>query len=476
MSALPSVNEYLSAALDYAARGWRVIPLHDVAKGACSCNRGAGCSSGGKHPRVSKWPTEATTDPAVIQRWWKTWPSANVGLAMGGESRLVALDIDPRHGGNDSLDSLADLPPTLTARTGSGGEHRIFVVPQDLDMDGLSNSASVIGPGLDLRTTGGQIVASPSRSATGSYSWVDIAAPIADLPHWLYKLALAEPEPDPAPRPAVNISTSSTVDRARKYIARIDGAVDGQGGHPRTFKVAIALVRGFNLSNETALMLLREFNERCRPKWKESDLRHKINDASTKSRAQWGYLLTDRRKPTAVVEDTSAAYMASQRAPEPEQEPESAPDGRPEIFVTLDLPGMVEQACRAIAALEVYQRARRLVSVARGQYGLETHAIGRGYLVELLTVAAKWIKIAPLKDADINLRQSAKVIVDGVECKRVEVQPPPSVVLAMCDRTTWPHVREIEALAEVPYTRADGEPCFVAGYDAPTKCLLMEAS
>lgn len=472
VTALPSTNAALDAALSYAARGWRVIPLHDVARGVCSCSRGSACGSGGKHPRIPKWPDDASTDPTVLARWWKSWPNANVGLVMGGASRLVALDIDPRHGGDDSLASLADMPDTLTARTGSGGEHRIFRVPDGLDIDLLSNSASVVGPGLDLRTTGGQIVAAPSRTLSGSYEWVDLDAKIADLPHWLYRLSLAEPEPDPAPRPPIQISTSNIVDRARKYVSRIDGAMSGSRGHPTTFKVAIALVRGFNLSHETALMLLREYNERCRPKWKESDLRHKVNEAATKSRAEWGYLLRDRKP--ARQEDTGTAYRDA-FAGEPNPEPEPEADGRPEILVSLDLPKMVDQACRALASLEVYQRARRLVCVARGQYGIETHAIGRGYLVELLTVAARWVKIAPIKDADANLPEHMKLIVDGVECKRVFVPPPANVVLAICDRTVWPHLREIEALAEVPYARSDGSTCFVAGYDAPTKCLLMEA-
>ena len=45
----------LAAALNYAERGWHVIPLHDVTAGTCSCVDGAGCPTPGKHPRITKW-------------------------------------------------------------------------------------------------------------------------------------------------------------------------------------------------------------------------------------------------------------------------------------------------------------------------------------------------------------------------------------------------------------------------------------
>ncbi len=489
MSALEATSDLLSAALDYAARGWRVLPLHDVSRGVCSCAKGAACGSGGKHPRIKNWPEEASTDPDKIKKWWSQFPRANIGFATGGASRLVALDIDPGKGGAESLRSLADLPPTLTARTGSGGEHRIFRVDDDMDLSKLGNTASVLAPGLDLRTTGGQIVVEPSVSSAGPYRWVDVNATIAPLPFWLFKAATDEPEPETRPRPAVQIGTASIRDRARKYLAKMGGAVAGSNGHNATFKAAIALVRGFNLSTETALDLLGEFNERCKPKWSDRELRHKIDSAVKNSRVPWGYLLSEQKPRNESRENTSEAYAAMQRgsgsrdsSPDdagrdsmPEMPADVEPnDARPEILVTLDLPRMVDEACLAISALEIYQRARRLVGVARGQFGIETQMIARGYLVELLTKCARWIKIAPLKDADMNLPDRFKVVVDGVECKRVEVAPPANVVLSLCDRTAWPHVRELDAIAEVPFARDNGALVTVDGYDSDSKCLLME--
>src|SRR3990172_11681644 len=94
---------------------------------------------------------------------------------------------------------------------------------------------------------------------------------------------------------AVEIPTHTTVERARNYVAKMDSALSGSGGHGQTFKVAVALVRGFNLDPGTALSLLREYNHRCKPAWTEKDLRHKINEAVRKSQLAYGYILSKCR-------------------------------------------------------------------------------------------------------------------------------------------------------------------------------------
>jgi len=68
-------------------------------------------------------------------------------------------------------------------------------------------------------------------------------------------------------------------DRARLYVAKIPGAVSGQGGHNQTFAVACALVHGFALSESDALAILTEYNGRCSPPWTERELVHKLQSA-----------------------------------------------------------------------------------------------------------------------------------------------------------------------------------------------------
>jgi Bifunctional DNA primase/polymerase, N-terminal len=101
-----AAGDLLAAALDYAGRGLCVLPLHDIAAGVCSCRRGTCPSGPGKHPRLKDWRNVASTDPKLIAGWWAHWPQANVGILTGLRSRVIVLDVDPRHGGDDSLAAL----------------------------------------------------------------------------------------------------------------------------------------------------------------------------------------------------------------------------------------------------------------------------------------------------------------------------------------------------------------------------------
>lgn len=66
----------LEAALQYAGRGWSVLPCRD------------------KVPLVRGGVHAATRDLATIERWWHTWPQANVAIACGAPSGVVVIDID----------------------------------------------------------------------------------------------------------------------------------------------------------------------------------------------------------------------------------------------------------------------------------------------------------------------------------------------------------------------------------------------
>lgn len=221
------------AAENYAQRGFRVVPLYGHDAGVCTCKRGCECGAAGKHPWLRQWEQKASTDHATVADWFLQRPGSNVGLAMGGPERLVALDID----GADGRASLAKLeqlyfplPETLTSRSGrvDGGEHRLFRLAPTHNMDAVKNNAGRIGmkrgakktdprpfPALDIRGDGGQIVVCPSVHKSGNpYTWTN-EAPIAELPEWFYRLLVptAEPEPTPAPAPRPQLSEAELGDR-----------------------------------------------------------------------------------------------------------------------------------------------------------------------------------------------------------------------------------------------------------------------
>lgn len=180
-------NKLLKFALRYAKRGWLVLPLHTPrADGGCSCRKPS-CISVGKHPRTMNGLKDASSDEATIRKWWRMWDKANIGVVMG--DGLAVLDVDPRHDGDASLQTLeeeqGELPPTVTAKTGGGGWHFYFRI------EGRVPTRPSVVPGIDLKAMGGYVVAPPSLHETGGlYEWdLHYVGQPAEIPAWLLQMA-----------------------------------------------------------------------------------------------------------------------------------------------------------------------------------------------------------------------------------------------------------------------------------------------
>jgi putative DNA primase/helicase len=160
------------AALAYAARGWAVFPCWWMGPSR-------------KLPITKHGYKDATTEPRVITAWWRRWPRALIGTPTG--HGFVVLDIDPRHGGFNTLTELGfpTLPVTLTAITGSGGRHLYFTPPPGREIRNTQGERGVgIGAGLDWRGVGGHVIV--PAPGTG-YEWVveTLALPLAPVPEAL---------------------------------------------------------------------------------------------------------------------------------------------------------------------------------------------------------------------------------------------------------------------------------------------------
>lgn len=165
------MNELLQAALDYAARGWRVMPCRN------------------KRPLTNHGSRDATTDEALIAQWWARWPDAQVAVATGPESGIWILDSDnaplKNRDGHESLRLLeaanGELPECPTVKTPSSGSHYYFAWPADT---AIRNTVDELGVGLDTRGTGGYAVCAPSPG----YDWEiepDDEVGIPEAPAWL---------------------------------------------------------------------------------------------------------------------------------------------------------------------------------------------------------------------------------------------------------------------------------------------------
>lgn len=168
--------------LDFAGRyirlGWYVLPL----------------DPGTKKPLgrlVPRGFQDASNDLEVASKWWRTHPDAGIGIALRA-SGLVAVDIDPRNGGIDTMSQLEGahgaIVSDVLAITGGGGEHRVFSA--DL-VDGLPGT---LGPGVDLKADG-YIAVEPTIHPSGKrYGWELSSNPLdgvvpSTLPSWIRSLS-----------------------------------------------------------------------------------------------------------------------------------------------------------------------------------------------------------------------------------------------------------------------------------------------
>ena len=183
------MNDLLEAALEYAARGWPVFPLHTPTEtGGCSCGSPA-CDNQGKHPRTLHGLNDASTDERQIRVWWKQWPTANIGVATGPEMGVV-LDVDGA-AGRDWAKERGVPVDAVCQQTGrkDGGWQIMFAWPGFTVGNATGTATHPKFPaGIDIRGQGGYVVAPPSLHKSGKhYRWITEGTP-GPAPEWLLNL------------------------------------------------------------------------------------------------------------------------------------------------------------------------------------------------------------------------------------------------------------------------------------------------
>ncbi|MGW5119319.1 bifunctional DNA primase/polymerase [Streptomyces noursei] len=263
-----------------AQAGW---PVHPLAPGrktpAGNCQA---CSEPGhRHTdclciRSGRWCHgfhAATTDAALIDAWWSMYPSPGVGVSCG-PAGLIVIDVDahsapvptrdrlwPGIAVNDSVDltglengfhtlavlaALRGAPDptqdehTLRVQTPSGGLHIWYQAGGGRTW--LCSSGSSGGRALawqvDIRSTGGYIVAPGTTTTAGTYTPLGECRTPAPLPQWLVDelirtghLDESAKDPLPAPRKAPS--------RARQAVFNAGG---GRETATRTLETVLAEV------------------------------------------------------------------------------------------------------------------------------------------------------------------------------------------------------------------------------------------
>ncbi|KAF2956227.1 bifunctional DNA primase/polymerase [Marinitoga sp. 38H-ov] len=150
-------------AAEYAKRGFKIVILHGIDKnGNCTCHKGKNCKSSGKHPIYKNWEEKAMTDEDETLEEFKKHPNANIGF-LTGEGYFV-LDIDTKNNGYESLKSFSELKKTVSVKTGSGGSHHYFKIPEGVY---IPNKVGIL-PGVDIRSRGGLVVVPGSVHKNGN--------------------------------------------------------------------------------------------------------------------------------------------------------------------------------------------------------------------------------------------------------------------------------------------------------------------
>lgn len=197
-----------SGAQWYANKGWHVLPVHGINKnGMCTCGKThKDPKENAKHPASENGQKDATTNLEIVEKWWQQNADYNIGI-YAKDSGFFVIDIDPRHGGHESLIKLEErafgnLPKTVEAITGEystdkgpmRGRHLIYRCNPNEKFIGNFKAQGLNG--IDIKHNG-YILVAPSRHSTGHcYEWKPGQAPweieIAEAPEELLAVIRAK--------------------------------------------------------------------------------------------------------------------------------------------------------------------------------------------------------------------------------------------------------------------------------------------
>jgi Bifunctional DNA primase/polymerase, N-terminal/AAA domain len=273
------LSELGRAALDYAARGLTVFPcgpddptvVDPVARAKAA-----------KKPACAHGFHDATTDPAVIARWWTENPRYNIGGVPASAGYVVA-DLD-RKGGKDGVAAFEDLArqdlghdpaETWTADTPSGGEHRWYRGAVEKD-----GSAGAVAPGVDVKARDGYVLLAPSAVNGRPYAWINEEWAAVPLPEWFqvrHLAATGRVHPVLEPREGRPAGGKVRLATYREVLSFIDPTFRGQRG-------SFVGIMNFIIDNRATLLLEPEQEapdgEELAVQWAKGDLwRARTGDA-----------------------------------------------------------------------------------------------------------------------------------------------------------------------------------------------------
>ena len=295
-------GDSLSAAETYARHGYVVARCHGCTDGECHCGAGD-CDKPGKHPNTQHGLKDGSKDLERVAKAFKQRPQSNIAIVTGKESGIIVLDVDPRHGGDQTLAALeaehGELPLTPRAATGGGGTHYVFSHPGET----LGNRINML-PGLDVRGDGGYIIAAPSIHAEGrQYAWQEGSAPweipAAEIPAWLLAI-MRKPAAKEALRtaPASTTALAELIKWANNYAAKAQGANQG-GRNAAAFNLAghlfAGICEGERLTVDQVYPIMAAWNLKNSPPVEDRELRQAVESAEVNGKPRADHEIKPKR-------------------------------------------------------------------------------------------------------------------------------------------------------------------------------------
>ena len=379
-----------------------------------------------KRPAIAAWQTEASNDIVILERWFSN-PRANIGWQPDAGYVVLDVDVKADHNGINGFGTLSriesmhgTLPTTLSATTPTGGRHYVFKLPEGAHAKNVVGSKAGM-PGLDIRTTGGQIVVQPSERPEGKYQWdgwnpLDGTCPhIAEALPWVVQFACGTLDTKPkkaAPKTAKakggmtvreggrNAALVTEAGRLRRVgyeegtmVAALQALNEAQFIPPVPIEEVRAIAK-WTCENHAPSVGATLAEQQCGEDWKaeieEADDVAEVLDVVRRLHLDPGLLRTEKSSLTKVAAKQVRVPVKTLLADLKDNE--DASDDRPVISVRRnDFAGSVESCIKVLPAIPTLrQRGSELVEVVADSHGSRLLPVALPRLAYLVSSIARW--------------------------------------------------------------------------------------
>lgn len=420
-------------------------------------------SSGGtkdrtKEPDVLHWtelPFDLTwwrnREIVALPSGWASWGKAkngkviterrgsgerNVGVRTGTSAGLVVVDID-RKDGRDGLAALREkfgaeldalFPSTFSVQTPTGGLHWYY----ESDAP-ITNSASLVAHGVDVRGEGGYVVGPRSMRMDGGRYQIVNCVPPAPLPEETTQFLLSLRPARKGRTERRKLTALPKEEALEKLLEKYGEVPDGQR-HDVLVRAA-GMARNLIEDDSDLEWVIKSFAERRGVADREHDDLDRIVDDAKK----W-----ERR---------------------------AADGAKSIIIVDLDEARVVREFEEAMArAPDLFQRGQQLTTVIEPKASSKSKhptiaPVARAVLRTWSTDLVEWmvIKIAEGEDGE---KQEMEV----------PIRPPGWAVSALHAQRRWPNVDWLEAVVDFPVLLPDGSVLATPGYESESGLYLAGKS